>query len=198
MSSNPHDGLSPGIVRVPVVFVNAYLVDVTPGEPRAGFVLVDSGLGGIGALEIQRAAAARYGSAARPRAIVLTHGHFDHAGSAAALAARWGVPVYVHALELPYVTGRSLYPPADPTVGGALAMLSRTFARGGSDLRGCVTRAAGRWHCAAASRLASHPHARPHRRPCLLLERGGWSPVGGGRTRDDEPGVLDDHRHDAA
>lgn len=138
MSSNSDDGLSPGIVRVPVVFVNAYLVDVTPGEPRAGFVLVDSGLRGIGALEIQRAAAARYGSAARPRAIVLTHGHFDHAGSAAALAAHWRVPVYVHALELPYVTGRSLYPPADPTVGGALAMLSRTFARGGSDLRGCV------------------------------------------------------------
>lgn len=123
-----------GIERVPVVFVNAYLIDIEPGVPADGWVLVDTGLRALGAASIRRAAAARYGPASRPRAIVLTHGHFDHSGSAAALAAHWRVPVFVHRLELPYLTGRSNYPPADPTVGGALAMMSRTFPPGGPDL----------------------------------------------------------------
>ncbi len=35
--------------------------------------------------------------------------------------------VYAHPLELPYLTGKSKYPPKDPTVGGAMAMLSRVF-----------------------------------------------------------------------
>ncbi|MBA2304711.1 MAG: MBL fold metallo-hydrolase, partial [Acidobacteria bacterium] len=126
----------PAIVRVPVVFVNAYLVDITPGVIDDGWVLVDTGLRGLGDVAVRRAASARYGPGSRPRAIVLTHGHFDHAGSAAALAERWGVPVFAHRLELPYLTGRSEYPPPDPTVGGALAMMSRTFPHGGPDLSG--------------------------------------------------------------
>jgi glyoxylase-like metal-dependent hydrolase (beta-lactamase superfamily II) len=60
-------------------------------------------------------------------AIVLTHGHFDHAGNANTLARLWDVPVYAHALEMPYLTGRSEYPPIDPTVGGAIAAMSRMF-----------------------------------------------------------------------
>jgi glyoxylase-like metal-dependent hydrolase (beta-lactamase superfamily II) len=127
-----------GIVRVPVLFVNAYLVDVTPTVPADGWALVDTGLATVGAAAIQRAVERRYGRDTRPRAIVLTHGHFDHAGSAAALARRWRVPVFAHRLELPYLVGRSDYPPPDPTVGGALAMLSRVFPRRGIDLDGLV------------------------------------------------------------
>jgi len=115
-----------GITRVPILFVNAYLVDLKPDDPSAGWVLVDSGLPGVGAPAITQAAAARYG-ATPPQAIVLTHGHFDHAGSAARLATAWHVPIFAHELELPYLTGRSHYPPPDPTIGGALAMMSRAF-----------------------------------------------------------------------
>jgi glyoxylase-like metal-dependent hydrolase (beta-lactamase superfamily II) len=128
----------PGIERVPVLFVNAYMVDIDPSERASGWVLIDTGLPGIGASLIQRAAAARYGANVAPYGIVLTHGHFDHAGSALALARLWNVPVFAHTLELPYVTGQSPYPPADPTVGGALAMMSRTFPRGPIDLRSRV------------------------------------------------------------
>ena len=39
-------------------------------------------------------------------AIILTHGHFDHAGSALALAREWDVPIYAHLLELPYMYGQ--------------------------------------------------------------------------------------------
>lgn len=129
-----NQALPPGIVRIPVLFVNAYLVDITPEVPEDGWVLVDTGLRGLGAVEIRRAAARRYGSGSRPRAIVLTHGHFDHAGSARALAGLWEVPVFSHPLELPYLNGRSDYPPQDPTVGGALANMSRVFPHSGFDL----------------------------------------------------------------
>lgn len=127
-----------GVVRVAVVFVNTYLVDINPGVPADGWVLIDTGLRGLGGIEIRRAAAERYGAKSRPRAVVLTHGHFDHAGSALALASEWNAPVFAHPLELPYLTGQSHYPPPDPTVGGALAMLSRAFPQGGSDLSGHV------------------------------------------------------------
>ena len=119
-----------GIVRVPIAFVNAYLVDIDPEVPADGWVLVDTGIRALGAMAVQRAAAIRYGPESRPLAIVLTHGHFDHAGSVRALALRWRVPVFAHPLELPYLTGRSDYPPQDPTVGGALATMSRVFPRG--------------------------------------------------------------------
>ena len=126
--------LPPGIVRVPVVFVNAYLVDITPERPADGWFLVDTGLRAAGGMQIRRAAADRYGADAPPRGILLTHGHFDHAGSAASLARHWNVPIFAHTLELPFLTDRSDYPPQDPTVGGALAMMSRAFPRGAIDL----------------------------------------------------------------
>jgi glyoxylase-like metal-dependent hydrolase (beta-lactamase superfamily II) len=116
------------VERVPIVFVNAYLV----GERDGPWVLVDTGLPGF-APRVRRAAESRFGGRA-PQAIVLTHGHFDHAGSAGALAAAWDVPIYAHPLELPYLTGRSDYPPQDPTVGGALGLLSRSFPHRGMDL----------------------------------------------------------------
>ena len=87
-------------------------------------MLVDAGLPGR-ANQIIEAAEARFGAGAPPESIVLTHGHFDHAGSALRLAEYWDVPIYAHRLEIPYLTGRSDYPPPDPTVGGAIAFLSR-------------------------------------------------------------------------
>ncbi|HET7459106.1 MAG TPA: MBL fold metallo-hydrolase [Gemmatimonadaceae bacterium] len=116
--------------------VNLYLV----GDPRADvsgggrWVLVDAGLPGV-ADRIVRAAESRFGVGARPEAIVMTHGHFDHTGALKTLAERWDVPVYAHTLELPYLTGRSKYPPPDPTVGkGSMPFFARTFPRGPIDL----------------------------------------------------------------
>ncbi len=45
------------------------------------------------------------------------------------------MPVYAHDLEMPYLTGRSKYPPPDPAVGGgAMSFLSRLYPRGPIDL----------------------------------------------------------------
>jgi glyoxylase-like metal-dependent hydrolase (beta-lactamase superfamily II) len=114
--------------------VNLFFVG-EPGVADQGWVLVDAGLHGS-ADRIEKAAEARFGPGVRPTAIVLTHGHFDHVGALETLAERWSVPVYAHPLELPYLTGRSTYPPPDPTVGGgAMARLAALYPKGPIDLR---------------------------------------------------------------
>ena len=113
---------------MPISFVNVYFV----GRPGGPWLLVDSGLPGR-ASQIAAAAEGRFGAGSKPEAIVLTHGHFDHAGSAAQLAEMWDVPIYAHRLEMPYLTGHSAYPPPDPTIGGAIAFLSRFMPSGPYD-----------------------------------------------------------------
>ncbi len=107
------------------------------GPPNAGdrgWVLIDAGLRGS-APRIFHAARRRFGEHARPSAIILTHGHFDHVGSLLHLAEFWDVPVYAHPLEMPYLTGRSAYPPPDPLVGGgAMSLLSPLYSRGPIDI----------------------------------------------------------------
>ena len=101
------------LVLVNVVFVGA------PGAGDRGWVLVDAGvMGAKGA--IKAAAEKRFGAGARPTAIVLTHGHFDHVGVLEDLAEEWDVPVFAHALERPYLDGSASYPAPDPSVGGGL------------------------------------------------------------------------------
>lgn len=115
-------------------FVNVYFVETgTPGE----WVLIDTGLPGSHK-EIIAAADELFYPGAHPEAILLTHGHLDHMGSAKELAQHWGVPVVAHPLELPYLTAKALHPPADPTVGGSLAFMSRFFPTQLPNLEGLV------------------------------------------------------------
>jgi glyoxylase-like metal-dependent hydrolase (beta-lactamase superfamily II) len=128
----------PDVLGVQTAIANAFLVG-DPSADEPGWVLVDTGCFGFGG-RILRAIADRFGTRARPRAIILTHGHFDHVGGLRKLLARWDdVPVYAHELELPYLTGRAKYPPGDPTVvGGLLAWSAMLYPRGPIDLGGHV------------------------------------------------------------
>jgi glyoxylase-like metal-dependent hydrolase (beta-lactamase superfamily II) len=133
-SSSFHD-VVPGVARLGTVFANVYGVEVGQENRQHAFVLVDTGLP-FTANKIRQAFRKRYGPEAKPCAIVLTHGHFDHAGGAPHLAAVWDIPVYAHTLELPYLTRRSHYPPPDPTIGGTMGFLSRFMPRRSVDLSG--------------------------------------------------------------
>jgi glyoxylase-like metal-dependent hydrolase (beta-lactamase superfamily II) len=120
--------VAPGLAYLRDRIVNVAFIGSSDGRDGP-WILVDAGLAGA-ASRIVRAAESIFGFGATPAAIVLTHGHFDHVGSLRELVRRWEVPVYAHELELPYLTGRSAYPPPDPAVGGgALATMSRFYPR---------------------------------------------------------------------
>lgn len=121
------------ITYLQTLIVNVFFIGEA-GAPDRGWTLVDAGMPRFTGA-IVAAARRRFGEGSRPNAIVLTHGHFDHVGSLKELAELWDVPVYAHALELPFLTGRSDYPAPDPTVGGGLmALSSPLFPRKGIDL----------------------------------------------------------------
>ena len=86
-----------GVMSVPHV-----LVDET------GAVLLDTGFPGD-ARRIRRVLGGLGLGSNDVRAILLTHGHIDHAGSVAELKAWTGAPVYAHPLEQPHLDGTHPY-----------------------------------------------------------------------------------------
>lgn len=111
--------IAPHVHVKPVAFVNTYAIET----PDDNWVLVDTGI--KAGLPLVKGLEKQFGKP--PVAIVLTHGHFDHAGNALQLAQEWNVKIYAGAREKPYLDGDEAYPPFDPTVGGALAFLTRFF-----------------------------------------------------------------------
>lgn len=114
----------PDIYCHTIQIVNICLV----GNPDTqDFVLVDAGMP-KSANEIISVTEERFGVNSRPKAIILTHGHFDHVGAIIELVKHWNVPVYAHELELPFLTGKMSYSEPDPTVeGGLVAKMSLLF-----------------------------------------------------------------------
>src|SRR5687767_4860308 len=87
--------VAPGVWGRKDAFVNYYMIqDQTSGA----WALVDTGLK-WSAASIKNMAKEIFGAGARPQAIILTHGHFDHVGALKSLAEDWDVPVYAHAME---------------------------------------------------------------------------------------------------
>lgn len=119
--------VAPGVWRLKDIFVNVYFIQ---DREATGWVMVDAGLKTT-ADKAKKLVAEVFGKGSKPRAIIMTHAHFDHRGSLIELAEEWGVPVYSHHKERPYLTGQASYPPADPSVGGGMmSLLSFTYPKG--------------------------------------------------------------------
>lgn len=108
--------VAPGVWGRRDVFVNFYMIqDLVTDD----WIVVDTGVT-WSTTKLKEMATYLFGEGSLPKAIILTHGHFDHVGALKKLADEWDVPVYAHHLEIPYLTGQSDYPPPDSTVGGGL------------------------------------------------------------------------------
>jgi len=102
---------------------NLYLIRSGPA-----WVLIDAVWPNRGQL-IKSAAESLFGPGARPAAILLTHIHPDHSGSALELARIWDLPVYVHPSELPLAAGRYLPEYGNPLDRWLVAPLLRLLPR---------------------------------------------------------------------
>lgn len=105
--------------------VNVYFI----GNPAISseWVLIDAGMPESGS-RILKEAEDRFGPDHKLKAIVLTHGHFDHVGGIIDILAKFPVPVYAHPLEFPYLQGKKDYPEPDSAVqGGLVAKMSAAF-----------------------------------------------------------------------
>jgi len=126
----PLDAIAPGLEGLRIVFVNVFGIR----NADDSWTLIDAGIPGSTS-RILHWAEERFASA--PNAIVLTHGHFDHVGAADELSKEWGVPIYAHPLEFPYLTGEKEYPAPNVGAGGGLmSLLSPIYPRGPIDVSG--------------------------------------------------------------
>jgi glyoxylase-like metal-dependent hydrolase (beta-lactamase superfamily II) len=122
----PLDPIAPGVQGLRIIFVNVFGISHRDGS----WTLIDAGLPSSAPF-IRRWAEQAFHLA--PKAIVLTHGHFDHMGAASSLADYWDIPIYAHPLEIPYLTGECPEPnlAAD---GGIMPMLSPLYSGAPADL----------------------------------------------------------------
>lgn len=100
-------------------------------QSGSSWVLIDTATAGQGR-RIRGAAEALFGAGARPAAILLTHVHPDHSGSARELARAWDCAVYLHPDELELAIARNLATVAryaNPLDRGLILPLLRLFPR---------------------------------------------------------------------
>lgn len=134
--TNSCESIVTDVIGVTTLIANACLVG-KKGAQDGEWVLVDAGIANSEDTIIKKAQE-HFGNA-RPAGIVLTHGHFDHVGAVKELASYWNIYVYAHELEMPYLTGKEDYPPADPSVGGGLmAAASPLYPRKSIDISSVI------------------------------------------------------------
>src|SRR5690554_7989029 len=98
----------PDLHMIDFKIVNSFII-ANVEMRKYDWVIVDAGLDNSGRAII-KTGEKLFGINGIPRAVVLTHGHFDHIGGINKILNRWNVPVYAHAQEIPYLSGEKSYP----------------------------------------------------------------------------------------
>lgn len=104
MGSRTATEIAPGVFWY---FTGAVAGNIYFVESGASWVLIDTATAGKGK-RIREVAEALFGLGNAPTAILLTHVHPDHSGSALELARAWDCAVYLHPDELELAISRSL------------------------------------------------------------------------------------------
>ncbi len=164
----PMDRIAEGLTGLRILFVNVFAL-----SSGSGWTLIDAGIPHSSG-RIKRWAEKEFGEGARPEQIILTHGHFDHVGAIGDLLKEWDVPVYAHVGEMPYLTGRSHYPPPNPGAGGGLmAVMSPLYPRGPIDISSHVRELPADGTDSGAAGMEVAAYARAYSRACFVLPREG-------------------------
>jgi len=122
------DDIASGLKGLRIIFVNVFGVSYPDGT----WTLIDAAVPHC-ASRIRSWAEKNFGGP--PNAIILTHGHFDHVGTARELAEAWGVKIFAHPLEFPYLTGKREYDgPNWKAGGGLMSLLSPLYPKSPIDL----------------------------------------------------------------
>ena len=110
-----------GVHVVPMGMANAYLI-----EGDDGLTLIDAGFPGKEAAVFQ-AIRGLDRSPDQLKHLVLTHGHPDHIGSAAAIVRETSAKTYMHALDIPLAESGGPFRPMRPAPGLLGQVLCRLF-----------------------------------------------------------------------
>ena len=186
-----HDDIADGVAGLKIVFVNVYAV-----RGENGWVLIDTGLP-LSSVRTLAWLKKQFGEGARPEAILLTHGHFDHSGGVKDLVEKWNVPVYAHPNEMPYLRGRKSYPKPDASAGGgAMSLMAPLYPTGPIDLGKSVQDLPADGSVPGLA-MEVDRHSRAYGRPCVVLSRVGQDPDRRRCFCDHTVGVADGCSHPA-
>ena len=103
----PMDSIAPGVEGLRITFVNVFGITHSDGS----WTLIDAATPFTTSI-IRKWEEKQF--CKPPNAIVLSHGHFDHVGAARELSEAWGVPIYAHLLEFPFLVAGGNTPRLTP------------------------------------------------------------------------------------
>lgn len=105
--------ITPHIFKMNLPFLGGRIpVGVWLVKDEAGWIMVDAGAPGFERQVLENTLA--FTGKVKPRMLVLTHGHLDHAAAAQAIREQWRIPIAAGRDEIPFLIGPQRYSSLKP------------------------------------------------------------------------------------